>query len=114
MRLSQAVTVTDKTNKAKNRFPPAQSPRSLRGAEVLEQYVAFLQKPERAIWQKPDDVVAALGLKGSETLVDVGAGSGYVTFRFAKQEPHGERLRFEEASDIPYSTQPCPHAADTQ
>lgn len=64
-------------------------PMHLRPFDDVEKYIAFLEKPERAVWQKPDDVVAALGLKGSETLVDVGAGSGYFTFRFAKALPQG-------------------------
>jgi SAM-dependent methyltransferase len=55
-----------------------------------EEYIAHLEKPDRAVWQKPDDVVTALGLKGSETLVDIGAGSGYFTFRFAKALPRGK------------------------
>jgi SAM-dependent methyltransferase len=65
-------------------------PMHLRPFDDVEKYIAFLEKPERAVWQKPDDVVAALGLKGSETLVDVGAGSGYFTFRFANALPRGK------------------------
>ncbi len=55
-----------------------------------EKYIEFLERPDRAAWQKPDDVVGALHLSGSETLVDVGAGSGYFTFRFAKALPKGK------------------------
>jgi SAM-dependent methyltransferase len=55
-----------------------------------EKYIEFLERPDRAVWQKPDEVVAALHLKGTETLVDVGAGSGYFTFRFAKALPKGK------------------------
>ena len=65
-------------------------PLHLRPFDDVEKYIAFLEKPERAAWQKPDDVVAALGLKGSETLVDLGAGSGYFTFRFANALPRGK------------------------
>lgn len=65
-------------------------PMHLRPFDDVEKYIAFLEKPDRAIWQKPDDVVAALGLKGNETLVDVGAGSGYFSFRFAKVLPEGK------------------------
>jgi len=56
----------------------------LRPFDDVEKCIAFPEKPERVVWQKPDDVVAALGLKGSETMDDVGAGSGYFAFRFAK------------------------------
>ena len=65
-------------------------PMHLRPFDDVEKYIAFLEKPERAIWQKPDDVVKALGLKGTETLVDVGAGSGYFSFRFARALPQGK------------------------
>jgi SAM-dependent methyltransferase len=54
-----------------------------------EKYIAFLERADRAVWQKPDAVVAALGLKGSERVVDVGAGSGYFAFRFAEALPAG-------------------------
>jgi SAM-dependent methyltransferase len=59
-------------------------PTHMRPFEDVEKYIAFLERPERAMWQKPDDVVAALGLSGGETLVDVGSGSGYFAFRFAR------------------------------
>ena len=55
-----------------------------------EKYIEFLERPDRATWQKPAQVVRALHLSGSETLVDVGAGSGYFTFRFAKALPKGK------------------------
>ncbi len=75
-------------------------PMHLRPFDDVEKYIAFLEKPERAIWQKPDDVVAALGLKGSETLIDVGAGSGYFTFRFAKALPHGKVIAVDTEAEM--------------
>ena len=65
-------------------------PAHVRPFEDAEKYIAFLEKPERAVWQKPDAVVAALALTGSETIIDVGAGSGYFSFRFAKALPTGK------------------------
>jgi ubiquinone/menaquinone biosynthesis C-methylase UbiE len=62
----------------------------LRPFEDVEKYIAFLERADRAVWQKPDEVVAALGLKGTETVVDLGAGSGYFTFRLAKALPSGK------------------------
>jgi arsenite methyltransferase len=47
-------------------------------------YVAMLENPERAAEQKPEEVIAALNLKPGETIADIGAGSGYFAFRFAK------------------------------
>lgn len=64
-------------------------PSHLRPFEDVEKYIAFLEKPDRAAWQRPDAVVAALGLSGQETVVDLGAGSGYFAFRFARALPGG-------------------------
>lgn len=50
-----------------------------------DKYVAMFESPDRAAWQKPDEVVAALGLREGEVVADIGAGSGYFTRRFAAQ-----------------------------
>jgi SAM-dependent methyltransferase len=64
-------------------------PQHLNPFEDVEKYVAFLERPDRAAWQKPDEIVRALQLAGDQTVADVGAGSGYFTFRFAAALPHG-------------------------
>jgi SAM-dependent methyltransferase len=71
-------------------------PSHLRPFEDVEKYIAFLERSDRAGWQKPDQVVSALGLTGGETIVDLGAGSGYFAFRFAKALPRGRVI----AADI--------------
>jgi ubiquinone/menaquinone biosynthesis C-methylase UbiE len=43
----------------------------------VERYVAMLENDERAAWQKPDEVVAVLGLAPGAVVADVGTGSGY-------------------------------------
>ena len=48
-------------------------------------YIAMLDDPKRDAYQKPDEVVAALKLKKGEIIADIGAGSGYFTFRLARQ-----------------------------
>jgi arsenite methyltransferase len=48
-------------------------------------YIAMLDNPQRDAEQKPDEVIAALSLKQGEILADVGAGSGYFSFRFARK-----------------------------
>jgi SAM-dependent methyltransferase len=56
----------------------------------VQKYIAHLDRADRDAWQKPDELIAALGLTGSETVADVGAGSGYFSFRFAKALPRGK------------------------
>jgi predicted metal-dependent enzyme (double-stranded beta helix superfamily)/predicted methyltransferase len=59
-------------------------------------YIDYLESPERAAWQKPDEVVRALGLAGGETVADLGAGSGYFTVRLARAvEPKGKVLALD-------------------
>lgn len=46
-------------------------------------YLAALDDPARDEWQKPDEVVTALGLNLGDIVADVGSGSGYFTVRLA-------------------------------
>jgi ubiquinone/menaquinone biosynthesis C-methylase UbiE len=45
--------------------------------------IPWLDRPQRDEEQKPEVVLDALGLHEGETVVDLGAGSGYFTFRIA-------------------------------
>lgn len=65
-------------------------PGHLRPFGDIAKYIEFLERPDRAAWQKPDAVVAALDLGGDEVVLDVGAGSGYFSFRFAKAVRQGK------------------------
>ncbi len=66
------------------------NPHDMKPFQEVETYIAFLERADRATWQKPDVVVAALKLSGDETVVDLGAGSGYFSFRLAKALPRGK------------------------
>ncbi len=46
-------------------------------------YIASLEDPKRDAYQKPHEVIMALGLKEGEVVADIGAGSGYFSFRLA-------------------------------
>jgi ubiquinone/menaquinone biosynthesis C-methylase UbiE len=46
-------------------------------------YIGALEDPKRDLYQKPQGVIMALGLKPGEVIADIGAGSGYFTFRLA-------------------------------
>jgi arsenite methyltransferase len=55
-------------------------------------YIAFLEDPGRDEYQKPDEVLRALDLKHGERIADIGAGSGYFTFRLARKVGDGGRV----------------------
>ena len=47
-------------------------------------YIGALEDPKRDAYQKPHEVIHALGLKPGEVIADIGAGSGYFTFHLAR------------------------------
>jgi len=47
-------------------------------------YIGALEDPKRDAYQKPHEVIHALGLKPGEIVADIGAGSGYFTFHLAR------------------------------
>lgn len=49
-----------------------------------DRYGAMFESPERARWQKPDELIEALGVKPGMVVADVGAGTGYFAVRFAR------------------------------
>jgi predicted methyltransferase len=61
---------------------------------------ATVESASRDEWQKPDEVVRALDLRDGRVVVDLGAGTGYFTRRFAEAvAPSGRAIALEiEAS----------------
>src|SRR5579864_7302089 len=58
--------------------------------------IPWLDRQEREDQEKPTLVIEALKLRGGETVADVGAGSGYFTFRIARKVgPAGKVLAVE-------------------
>lgn len=78
--LTLALPAAQKGAQAPERTPspPAASATDLAG------YIASLEEPGRAEWQKPDEVIRALDLKPGQTLCDVGSGPGYFALRAAR------------------------------
>ena len=86
-------------------------PAHLRPFEDVDKYIDFLERPDRERWQRPDAIVAALGLTGNEIVADLGAGSGYFSFRFARALPRGSVV----ATDIePEMVRAMHHKAMTE
>ncbi len=46
-------------------------------------YIRSLEDPKRDAYQKPHEVLTALNIKPGEVIADIGAGSGYFTFRLS-------------------------------
>lgn len=60
---------------------------------------------QRDAWQRPDEVMDALGLKSGSVVADIGAGEGYFTFHFARRvgpsgKVYAEDLREKEMAGI--------------
>jgi ubiquinone/menaquinone biosynthesis C-methylase UbiE len=74
----------------------AQAPKDQHEAHRLHgdpaAYIAALEDPKRDAYQKPREVMKALAIKEGESIADIGAGSGYFTFRFAPQVGPGGRV----------------------
>src|SRR3954464_7531906 len=52
--------------------------------EDVDSYIARMEEPERAEWQKPVEVLKALGLAPGQVVCDIGAGPGYFALRMAR------------------------------
>lgn len=50
----------------------------------IDEWVARFDDPERDAWQKPVEVVNALGIRPGSALADIGAGTGYFTVHLAR------------------------------
>ncbi len=60
-------------------------------AKVMgHQEFLWLERPSREQQEKPSQVIKSLNLKPTETIADIGAGSGYFSFRIAELVPDGK------------------------
>ncbi|KOP24456.1 methyltransferase type 11 [Hapalosiphon sp. MRB220] len=53
---------------------------------------AWLERPGREAEEKPSKIVEALNLKSTDVVADIGAGTGYLSFRIAPKVPQGKVL----------------------
>jgi predicted methyltransferase len=79
----------------------AQSPQthehSFSGAE---QWAHIFDDPKRDEWQKPHEVIQALGLKPDAVIADIGSGTGYFSARFANMVPKGRVYGVDTEPDM--------------
>jgi SAM-dependent methyltransferase len=47
--------------------------------------LGLLETPDRAVWQKPEQIMDALKIADSATVADIGAGGGFFTIRLARR-----------------------------
>jgi ubiquinone/menaquinone biosynthesis C-methylase UbiE len=59
------------------------------------QGASWLERSERSTEEQPQKMVAALELKSTDTVADVGAGSGYIAQLLAVQVPQGKVLAID-------------------
>ncbi|MTJ06820.1 class I SAM-dependent methyltransferase [Anabaena sp. UHCC 0204] len=53
---------------------------------------SWLERPKREAQEKPNEVIGLLNLKPNNVVADIGAGTGYFTFRIASLVPQGKVL----------------------
>lgn len=70
----------------------------------IDKWVKLFEDPERAEWQKPAEVVRAMGLRNGDVVADIGAGTGYFTRLFAMAvAPEGKAIGLDiEESMVNY------------
>lgn len=54
------------------------------------EWMDHFESPERAAWQRPDELVASLKLAADAKIADLGAGTGYFAVRFASVAAKGQ------------------------
>ncbi len=54
-----------------------------------EEVAGWLDRPDRETAEFPGRLVRAMELKPADVVADIGAGTGYYTFRLADEVPHG-------------------------
>jgi predicted methyltransferase len=62
---------------------PAPQPRH--GRLFPPQDLGLLEQPDRALWQKPDQIMDAVHVADGSTVADIGAGAGCFTIRLAQR-----------------------------
>jgi SAM-dependent methyltransferase len=79
----------------------AQSPDTHRhGFHDADKWSKVFDDPERDAWQKPHEVIEALGLSASNVVADIGSGTGYFAVRLAHRVPKGRVFGVDTEPDM--------------
>lgn len=65
-----------------------------------ERWARVFDDPARAAWQKPAEVIKALGLASDARVADIGAGTGYFSSRLARAVPGGRVYAVDAEPDM--------------
>jgi len=92
---SQSVAASDTTDTLYTQRPPSRNGigKVYMGREIStvmgHRGAEWLERPARETKERPDLLVDSLPLDPSDTVADIGAGTGYLTFRVAPRVPQG-------------------------
>ena len=64
---------------------PPQTPPPRHGRLFPPVDLGLLERPDRALWQKPDQIMDAVHVADGSTVADIGAGAGWFTIRLAQR-----------------------------
>jgi ubiquinone/menaquinone biosynthesis C-methylase UbiE/mono/diheme cytochrome c family protein len=70
-------------------LPPSEPRERTREISTVSENVEFFNRPERAAEERTDDLIQALEIPEGATVADIGAGTGYFTWRLARQVGSG-------------------------
>ena len=66
-------------------LPPSDPSERTREVAPLSENVGFFNRPERAAEEKTDALIEALDIRDGDRVADIGAGTGFFTWRLAKR-----------------------------
>jgi cyclopropane fatty-acyl-phospholipid synthase-like methyltransferase len=65
-----------------------------------QSWTKVFDDPARDAWQKPHEVIQALGLAPNAVVADIGSGTGYFSVRLAHFVPHGRVYGIDTEPDM--------------
>ncbi len=68
--------------------------------EHAEDWTKVFDAEDRDAWQRPDEVIAAMGVTDGALVADVGAGTGYFSARLAKRFPKSKVYAADVEADM--------------